>query len=148
MRVGSATRKVLVEAGEQAGGEGVGAGGHVDDDVLAGPVDQVVEVELDRAELGVVAGHAEIVLVERAGDHQAYAVHVRADRGVDGLSPASRSSREPRPGGVVLTMAAAEVMRGLSPRRYSLISGRCAPSAGRAVAVVLGEAEGDAPGAG
>ena len=51
-----------VEAGEQAGGEGVGARGHVDHDVLARAVEEVVEQQLDRADLGVVAGHAEVVL--------------------------------------------------------------------------------------
>ena len=53
-----------------------------------------------------------------------------ADRPCTGSGPPKRSSREPRPGGVVLTIAAAEVIRGLSPRRYSLISVRCAPIAG------------------
>ena len=50
-----------VEPGEQAGGERVGAGGHVHHDVLARPVDEVVEQQLDRADLGVVAGHAEVL---------------------------------------------------------------------------------------
>ena len=47
-----------------------------------------------------------------------------------GSVPPSRNSRDPRPGGVVLTITSAEVIRGLPPRRYSLISGRCAPIAG------------------
>ncbi len=63
----------MVEAGEQPGGERVGAGGHVDDDVLAGGVEQVVEEQLDRSELGVEAGHAEVVLGERAGGQHLHA---------------------------------------------------------------------------
>ena len=57
-----------VEPGEQAGRERVGARGHVHHHVLAGPVHQVVEVELHGTGLGVVAGHADVVLVELAGD--------------------------------------------------------------------------------
>jgi hypothetical protein len=48
-----------VEPGEQPGGERVRAGGAIDDDVLARPVDQVVEVEINRAGFGVVARDAE-----------------------------------------------------------------------------------------
>jgi hypothetical protein len=58
-----------VEAGEQTRRKRVGARGHVDHDVLAGPVDQVVEVELHRAGLRVVAGYPDVGLVELAG-HQ------------------------------------------------------------------------------
>lgn len=56
--------------------------GHVDDDVLAGPVDEMVEVQLDGAELGVVAGHPEVALVEHAGHHQWDIVHALHVRGV------------------------------------------------------------------
>lgn len=49
------------------------AGGHVNDDVLAGTVDEVIEVQLNRAELGVVAGPSEVILVKGAGDHERYA---------------------------------------------------------------------------
>jgi len=47
---------------------------------------------------------------------------VPAARACTGSPPPVRKSREPRPGGVVLTIAAAELIRGLSPRRYSLMS--------------------------
>ncbi len=59
-----------VEAGEQAGREGVRARGHVDDDILARAVDEMVQAQLHRARLGVVAGHSQIGFGERAGDHQ------------------------------------------------------------------------------
>src|SRR5690606_11444640 len=59
-----------VEAGEHAGGEGVGAGGHVDHDVLVGAVDQVVQAQLHRSGLGVVAGDPQVGVGEGAGDHQ------------------------------------------------------------------------------
>lgn len=72
-----------VEAGEQAGGEGVGAGGHVDDDVLTGAVDEVVQVQLDRTELGVVAGHVQVAPTEGAGHHERYAVDLLAVARVD-----------------------------------------------------------------
>ncbi len=49
-----------VELGEHAGGERVRAGGLVDHDILALAVEQVVEQQLDRADLGVVAGQAEV----------------------------------------------------------------------------------------
>ncbi len=59
-----------VEAGEQAGGEGVRAGRHVDDHVLLGAVHQVVQEQLHRARLGVVAGDPEVGVGERTRDHQ------------------------------------------------------------------------------
>ncbi len=59
-----------VEAGEHAGGERVGARRHVDHDVLVRAVDEVVEAQLHRSDLGVVAGDAEVRLGERAGRHQ------------------------------------------------------------------------------
>ena len=68
-----------VEAGEHPGRERVAARRHVDDDILVPPVHQVVQVELHRADLGVVAGDAEIGLVERAGGHQAHRAVVQAD---------------------------------------------------------------------
>lgn len=65
-----------VEAGEHAGGEGVRAGRHVDDDVLVRAVREVVEAELDRADLGVVAGHPEVGLGERPRGHQPHGLPV------------------------------------------------------------------------
>src|ERR1022692_15416 len=70
-----------VEAGEHAGGERLGACGAVDYHVLARPVGEVVEVQLGRAGLGVVAGHAEVLAGERAGGHQPGAAR-RPDREV------------------------------------------------------------------
>ncbi|MGX1478762.1 UNVERIFIED_CONTAM: hypothetical protein RKD50_007570 [Streptomyces canus] len=64
-----------VEAGEQARGEGIRAGRHVDDDVLTGTVDQVVEVQLHPAQLGVVAGDAQVALLELARHHQRNVTH-------------------------------------------------------------------------
>ncbi len=58
----------------------------------------------------------------------------RAHASYTGLSSRTRSSREPAPGGVVLIIVSAETIRGLVPRRYSLMSGRCAPIAGSAAA--------------
>ena len=75
LRVGSATRNVRSKRVNRPEAKASAPGGHVDHDVLAGAVDQVVQVELDRAELGVVAGHPEVALVERAGHHQRYAAH-------------------------------------------------------------------------
>jgi len=46
---------------------------------------------------------------------------VPAARACTGSPPPGCSSRNPRPGGVVLIIAAAELIRGLSPRRYSTL---------------------------
>ncbi len=70
---GLAHQEGVVETGEQAGGERVGAGGHVDHHVFARGVEQMVEQQLDGSELGVEAGHAEVVLGERAGGQQPHA---------------------------------------------------------------------------
>ncbi len=59
-----------VEAGEHPGGEGVAARRHVDDDELVAAVDEVVQAQLHRPHLGVVAGHAQIGVGERPGRHQ------------------------------------------------------------------------------
>ncbi|MDQ0832476.1 hypothetical protein QF032_004320 [Streptomyces achromogenes] len=59
-----------VEAGEHAGGEGVRAGGHVDHDVLVTTVHQVVQAQLHRPRLGVVAGDPQVGFRERSRDHQ------------------------------------------------------------------------------
>jgi hypothetical protein len=59
-----------VEASEQPGRERVSPGSAVHHHILAGTVNEVVEVQLDRAGLGVVAGHAEVVLTERTGGQQ------------------------------------------------------------------------------
>ena len=61
-----------VEPGEQPRREGVGSRGHVDHDVLAGAVDEVVEPQLHRAGLRVVAGDADVGLVELTGDEVAH----------------------------------------------------------------------------
>lgn len=53
---------------------------HVDDDIVVGAVDEMVEAELDRADLGVVAGHAQIRLGERPGGHQPDLPVVEPDR--------------------------------------------------------------------
>jgi hypothetical protein len=87
----------------------------------------VVEVQFDRAGLGVVARHAQVVVIEGAGGKEpcpARGVHAQL---VDRVG--ATESQQPRsaPRGVVLTMALAELIRGLVPRRYSLISARCAP---------------------
>ncbi len=90
-----------VEAGEHAGGEGVAAGRHVDDDIGVPPVHQVVQAELHRAGLGVVAGDPEVALGEGAGGEQPHPalrlavgggdqVHVtgaRVEDGVGALQP-------------------------------------------------------------
>ena len=39
-------------------------------DILAGSVDHVVEVQLHRPGLGVVAGHAQVIVIERAGGEE------------------------------------------------------------------------------
>jgi hypothetical protein len=57
-----------VEPGEQARGERVGTRGHVDHYVLVVAVEQVVEDQLHRADLRVVAGHPQVLLGEPAGD--------------------------------------------------------------------------------
>jgi hypothetical protein len=75
-----------VEAGEQAGGEAVGPCGHVDDHVLAGTVDQVVEQQLDRAGLGVVAGHAEVVGAEGSGGEQPHPARLALQQLVEGVA--------------------------------------------------------------
>ena len=61
-----------VEAGEHAGGEGVRARGHVDDHVLVAAVDEMVQAQLHRSDLGVVAGDTEVGLGEGARDHQTH----------------------------------------------------------------------------
>jgi hypothetical protein len=84
-----------VEPREQAGCEGVGAGGHVHHHVLAGAVDQVVEQQFDDPGLGVEAGDTEVALGEGAGGEQAHAAGVEAetrpDRIVCGQGQETRS---------------------------------------------------------
>jgi len=62
-----------VEPREQTAGERVRPCGHVHDDVLPGPVDEVVEVQLDRSGLAVIAGHPEVILVELPRGHERHA---------------------------------------------------------------------------
>lgn len=64
----------VVEAGEHAGGEGLGPGDHVDHDEFVGRVHEVVKQQLDRADLRVVAGDAEVILHEAAGGGEADAL--------------------------------------------------------------------------
>ena len=73
-------------------------------------------------DLGVVAGDPQVGLGEGAGDHQpdGAAVEFRPAgrrRRRPGCPRSTRSSREPAPGGVVLIIVSAEVIRGLEPRR-------------------------------
>ena len=59
-----------VEPGEHARGERLRARGAVHHHVLPGAVDEMVQVQLDRAGLRVIAGHPEVGVAEPAGGHQ------------------------------------------------------------------------------
>src|SRR6266566_1492546 len=89
-----------IELGEHVRRERVGAGGHVHHHVLARLVDEMVEQQLDRAHLGVVAGRAQVGLLERSRRHEANALEppleMRADRVVLGQPEQARTN--PRPG--------------------------------------------------
>jgi hypothetical protein len=64
-----------VEPGEQARGERVRTRRHIDHYVLGRPVDEMVEVQLHRPGLRVVAGHTNVVLGELTSHHQTRPAH-------------------------------------------------------------------------
>lgn len=112
-----------VEAGEHAGGEGVRARRHVDHDVLVGAVHQVVQAQLHRSGLGVVAGDPQVGVREGAGDHQTDGAAVefhRAGAGVvdrvvllDPKQPGALTGRgrlDHRPGGGDAGVGTAQVV--------------------------------------
>lgn len=78
---------------EHAGRERFGTCGAIHYDVLAGRVDQVIQVQLDGAGLGVIAGNADVVIGERAGRHQAGAAAGRNGEAMNGIVAAD--SKEP-----------------------------------------------------
>jgi hypothetical protein len=91
---GLADQQRHVEAGEQPEGEGVSAGGHVHHHVLLDVVDEMVEQQFYRPDLGVVPGHPEIVLGERAGDRQPCLADLPHTRVVDRV--ALHNPQQPR----------------------------------------------------
>jgi len=69
----------VVEPREQPRRERVRARGHVDDDVLARAVHEVVEQQLHRAGLGMEAGPAEVGLGERARGQQPHTPRIQPE---------------------------------------------------------------------
>jgi hypothetical protein len=62
-------------------------GGHVHDDVLVRPVDEVVEEQFDRADLGVVAGDPQVLGGEGAGHREPDPADLTDHRVVDRVGP-------------------------------------------------------------
>lgn len=119
--------------------------GHVDHDVLVRAVDQVVEAELDRPDLGVVAGDAQVRLGERPGGHQPYGLPVEQQRARAGLvhrvvlgdpqqarSGAGRSGLDHRVGGGDARVGAPQVL---------LDQGQVRAQGGQRGGLVLAESE-------
>ena len=88
----------MVKAGEHAGGESLGTGHHVDYDELVAAVHEVVEQQLDCANLRVVAGNAEVVVIEPAGGGEADAVVLGEERVEDRVRLPHREQARARAG--------------------------------------------------